>query len=245
MDYDKDFSKMMLDTEYGRAAYFAHRAGPKSLMLVHGLAASSRSWHRLVSFLDPGLSIYMLDMLGHGDSDAPRINYTVDIQIKVLEMLAEKEKVSKPFLFGHSYGGWVCASYAVRGHPLSGLILEDSAGLENFFSETRGTKDREAYKADILSKAKLLTTHAYVIKSMLDDEFSEHQLSSDDLRKITAPTLIIWGAEDSIIKPKFADIFASHINGSRLRLIDGARHTPHFTSAREVSDMINEFIRTH
>ena len=44
------------------------------------------------------------------------------------------------------------------------------------------------------------------------------------LWRITAPTLIVWGADDRFAAPSYADIFAQRIRGARLEKIPDAGH---------------------
>lgn len=241
MDYDKDFNDYFLPTEFGKVHYKHHGGKSASIIFIHGLAGSTRTWLRLAGYLPKEVDTYLIDLLGHGESDAPEIKYTVAIQEGIIRALVEREKLSDVYLFGHSYGGWVSAAYA-RDYGTKGIILEDSAGLDAFYEEVAGSEEREKYKNDTLEKAVTLDARKHVIESILDDEFREGQLKPKDLESIKTPTLIIWGENDAVIGPKFGEIFRKGIKGSRLSVVSGARHTPHFTNAKEVSSLLLDFI---
>ncbi len=241
MDYDKDFREHFLSTRFGRVHYKHHAGKSPGIIFIHGLAGSTRTWLRLVGYLPEELDIYLVDLLGHGESDAPEIKYTVAVQEEIIRTLVEKEKLSGVYLFGHSYGGWVSATYAID-YNTEGIVLEDSAGLDIFYEEAAGSEEREKYKKDILEKALTLDARKHVIESILDDEFREGQLKTKDLARIKAPTLIVWGENDTVIDAKFAKIFQKGIKNSRLSVVSGARHTPHFTNAKEVSLLLLSFM---
>lgn len=58
------------------------------------------------------------------------------------------------------------------------------------------------------------------------------------VKKITAPTLIIWGAEDTRISPEHAYQFHQHIHNSDLRIYPNTGHWPQEENpARTVSDV--------
>lgn len=242
MDYEKDFLESMLKTEYGNIHYKHHRGSSSPIILIHGLAASTKTWSRLVECLPGDLDLYLIDLLGHGKSEAPHVEYTAHMQVEILETLVMKENLDAPYLFGHSYGGWVSALYA-KDYPTKGIVIEDSAGLEEFYNEVKGAESRKRYKRDLLKKALALGAQRHVIESVLDEEFIEGQLEEKDLRLIRTPTLIIWGAEDNIIDVRFSRIFQNEIKGSKLSIIEGARHTPHFTNPAEVANLLLGFIK--
>jgi len=241
MDYDKDFRDLYLSTRYGMIHYKHHPGSSSSMIMIHGLASSTRTWRRLVEHLPEGLDVYLIDLLGHAESDAPEMKYTVNIQVEIVRELVSENRITLPYLFGHSYGGWVSALYA-RDNPTRGVILEDSAGLEQFYSEVRGTEARKKYKEDILKKALALDARRHVIEAVLNDEFLESQLEEKDLKAIGVPVLIIWGSEDNVVDPKYARIFNSEIKNSRLSVIQGAKHTPHYTNSKEVADLLLGFM---
>lgn len=242
MDYETDLRDEYLKTDYGRVHYIQHEGEGKVIVFLHGLAASTRTWTRLVRHLPDNLNIYLIDLLGHGESDKPEIDYTVKIQVDILNLFVESKGLKDYYVFGHSYGGWIATSYALNGYKLKGLILEDSGGLKEFFDEVRGTEPREQYKNEMLKKALTLNADRYVMQSILDDEFSEHLFTPEDLQRIDIPTLIIWGNEDEIINTKFSKVFNENIRGSRLELISDAKHTPHYTHYRKVSDVLLRFM---
>ncbi len=237
-----EFDDRYAETKYGMIHYKFHEGESESLFLIHGLAASTMSWARFVEHLPESYRICMVDLLGHGESEAPRISYSVGMQCEIVNAIIKKEGMKGIFMMGHSYGGWIAASYAGTNKNLSGVILEDAGGLRNFFDEVRGTEKREAYKKDILRKAMALNAKEYVIQSIFEDEFTSSELTEEELSGIKIPTLILWGELDDVINKRFADIFKEEINGSMLRIISGSKHTPHYTNAKEVAELVVRFI---
>ena len=46
------------------------------------------------------------------------------------------------------------------------------------------------------------------------------------LYRVTAPTLLVWGAEDRLVHPAYGDDFVAAIADARLEIVDGAGHLP-------------------
>lgn len=54
------------------------------------------------------------------------------------------------------------------------------------------------------------------------------------MRKITCPTLIVWGLEDQIVNVKYAERFHQDIAGSQLVIYDACGHVPMIEKSEEV-----------
>jgi pimeloyl-ACP methyl ester carboxylesterase len=237
MDYKEDFEEGYLPTRHGNIFYRHHPGTGSSIFFLHGFGANTMVWQKLMQYIDYTFDIYLIDLLGHGRSDAPEINYTISVQCESLLDVISNAKVQNPSIFGHSYGGWVAAYFEYKYHLLKSIILEDPAGISEYFSDMLKTVDKEAYKQKMVMKALNLNSNKeYVLKSIVENDFNEEQLDEAKLSKISKPTLILWGSSDPVINVKYASILAAHINGSRLSIIEGAGHDAHFTHAEKVAD---------
>ena len=64
----------------------------------------------------------------------------------------------------------------------------------------------------------------------------------DELARITAPTLVISGAEDHAIPPVHQEAIAAGIRGARLESIADAAHIPTVQHPPRVNELILEYI---
>jgi pimeloyl-ACP methyl ester carboxylesterase len=62
------------------------------------------------------------------------------------------------------------------------------------------------------------------------------------LHRISAPTLILWGKQDGIVSPVYADEFAARMTNARVELIDGAAHLPQIEQLTAVSQIVSNFL---
>jgi pimeloyl-ACP methyl ester carboxylesterase len=62
------------------------------------------------------------------------------------------------------------------------------------------------------------------------------------LHRIKAPTLIVWGKQDGLSPPVYADEFAQRIRGSRVEMIDNAGHLPQLEQMVTVTELIEHFL---
>jgi len=61
------------------------------------------------------------------------------------------------------------------------------------------------------------------------------------IHRVKAPTLLVWGKEDSLVPPVYADEFTNRLPGARLQMVDGAAHAPHLEQPDAVARMVREF----
>lgn len=244
MDYEKDFEDGYEYTSLG-AIHFKHHPGTKEkIIFLHGIGSNTRAWKKLVGFLPSELDVSLLDLLGHGESDSPQVDYSISAQFQSLREFVALRNNGDSYLFGHSYGAWIAAYYATQPAGCKGIMLEDAAGSKEFFDKQVNEGKEEQYKENLVNLAMMVDGNKeFVIKSIVEAGFREDQLDEKLLSEIHTRTMIIWGAEDKILDKSYAEMFQSRIKGSTLKLIEGAGHDPHYTHAKEVCDLIMQFIR--
>ncbi|MDE1855880.1 MAG: hypothetical protein KGH49_01440, partial [Candidatus Micrarchaeota archaeon] len=71
MDYDTDFIDGFTASSLGMIHYKRHKADGKKFIFLHGIGGTTKVWSRLMQFMPDNLDISLVDLLGHGKSDAP------------------------------------------------------------------------------------------------------------------------------------------------------------------------------
>jgi pimeloyl-ACP methyl ester carboxylesterase len=100
------------------------------LVLIHGVAGSSATWESILPALAQRYTILAPDLLGHGQSDKPRHDYSLGAYANVVRDLMVAFGIDRATIIGHSYGGGVAMQFAYQ-HPsrCERLVLESSGGL--------------------------------------------------------------------------------------------------------------------
>ncbi len=83
------------------------------VILLHGFLGDRTTWYSLLPHLSPPLPCLALDLLGFGQSDKPRLRYTIWHQVMALHGVIQALGLERVALVGHSYGGWVAAAYGL------------------------------------------------------------------------------------------------------------------------------------
>lgn len=97
---------------------------------------------------------------------------------------------------------------------------------------------------EIIDRYYVIANREGNLNSMMSVAISEAISNIENLKKITQPSLILWGKKDRVINPDFAACFHSDIRNSRLTLYDKAGHVVMVEepkkSAKEVKDFLCE-----
>jgi pimeloyl-ACP methyl ester carboxylesterase len=108
------------------------QAGLPGAVLVHGTAAHARWWDHIAPFMAAdGMRVAALSMSGHGDSDW-RDRYSHEQwAAEVMTVAGDAGIGGPPFVIGHSLGGSVAITTAVRyGPSLAGIVVVDTPVYE-------------------------------------------------------------------------------------------------------------------
>jgi len=62
------------------------------------------------------------------------------------------------------------------------------------------------------------------------------------LYRLTMPTLVVWGKQDRLAPPVYANMFAEAIPNARIVLIDEAGHSPHIEAREATAGAVSAFL---
>jgi pimeloyl-ACP methyl ester carboxylesterase len=112
-----------------RRAYRMMGSGP-ALLLIHGIGDNSTSWRPLMPELAERFTVIAPDLLGHGNSDKPRGDYSVGGFANGMRDLLSVLGIQRVTVVGHSLGGGVAAQFAYQ-YPerCERLVLVATGGI--------------------------------------------------------------------------------------------------------------------
>ncbi|MCH6171004.1 alpha/beta fold hydrolase [Pseudonocardia alaniniphila] len=101
------------------------------VVLLHGLASSSRTWSSVLPLLGRHAHVIAPDLLGHGQSAKPRTgDYSLGAYATELRDLLLTLGLDQATIVGHSFGGGVAMQFAHQFPEMTErLVLEASGGL--------------------------------------------------------------------------------------------------------------------
>ncbi len=203
---------------------------------------------------DTGLTGLVYDRLGHGKSDPlPKRRsqyYLHDEALKYLPPLLEAVNIDRPVFIGHSDGGTIALLYAAHfAGKTAGLITE---AAHVFLEDVTIDGIQNAVKMYETGKLKkgLTKYHGDKIDAIfygwantwLSPEFRNWNIV-DELKNITAPSLIIQGQSDEYGTEKQVDTIVNTVQGHAEKLmIPECGHVPHFQAKDLVQEKMMRFI---
>jgi pimeloyl-ACP methyl ester carboxylesterase len=118
-----------LELHGDRVAYRDAGSG-ETVLLIHGMAGSSDTWRAVIPQLAKKYRVVAPDMLGHGQSDKPRGDYSLGAFAVWLRDLLDELGVTRATVVGQSLGGGVAMQFVYQ-HPdyCQRLVLISSGGL--------------------------------------------------------------------------------------------------------------------
>jgi len=219
------------------------------VLLIMGLALSSRAWDRLPQLLARDFHVLVFDNAGTGRSGRRGLVYRMRDLADDAAAVIEASGAPAAHVFGISMGGMVAQELAIR-HPERVRAL--ALGC-TFASWRKGSSPSLGTKLDLLLLNLGLVTPARVSRILVSAEWhAAHPESAlrwleraertalrsataqalaiarhealDRLAKIRAPTLVLTGSADKLVPPANSEVLARDIPGARLLVLRGAGH---------------------
>jgi pimeloyl-ACP methyl ester carboxylesterase len=227
-----------------RISWFEAGSGDP-IVLVHGLGTSGAWWNRTIPALAERHRVLVVDLVGFGRSRGQPVR--LGAAADQLAAWARATGLERAAFVGHSMGGLVVADLAARVPDLvERLILVDAAGLALPQHVTR-------HLANVVRGGGSLPLEVYPIAlgcalqcGPVTIARAAHQILATDLAdrlgRISAPTLVIWGARDRLLTPAFGRRLAAAITGARFETIDGAGHSPMWEQPAEFERRLETFL---
>ncbi|MGZ5365679.1 MAG: alpha/beta fold hydrolase, partial [Mycobacterium sp.] len=104
-------------------------SGP-ALLLIHGVGDNSTTCNSVHAKLSQRFTVIAPDLLGHGESDKPRADYSLAAFANGLRDLLAALGIDRVTLVGHSLGGGIAAQFVYQyPHLVDRLVLVSSGGV--------------------------------------------------------------------------------------------------------------------
>lgn len=228
------------------------------LLLLHGLFGALSNWDGVVKrfsreyrVIIPLLPIYTMPVREAG----------LDALNAFVEDFVRDQEISDLNIIGNSLGGHVGLIYTLANpDKVKRLILTGSSGLfENSMGGSfpkRGSydyiKERVSYTFyDPNTATKELVDEVFettksiqkALRIVAIAKSAQRHNMAGEIPKINAPTLLVWGLNDTITPPYVAHEFDRLIPNTTLRFVDKCCHAPMMERPEEFNEILNQFLR--
>jgi pimeloyl-ACP methyl ester carboxylesterase len=229
--------------------------------------AGGPAWDPFVAALAADHTVYAPDHPGTGDTARDAIHRVPGLWDLVLiyDELLDALGLERVALVGASFGGMVaCEIAAHRRDAISALVLLDPIGLwrddapvaqymimsaqelaSALFHDPQGPAARAALALPT-DDAERAVAMADLVWSMgatgkfvwpIPDKGLARRL-----HRVSAPTLVVWGEEDRLVSPLYAQEFAERLADARVEIVPAAGHLPQLERLDVVAPLVLEFL---
>lgn len=232
----------------GYTLYGARDAADR-IVLVHSLAMDRSFWRPVAERLAGGAAVLTYDCRGHGRSDKPGGDQTVELHADDLADVMDQLAWRRAIVAGASMGGCIALGFAIRHAARArALGLIDTTAWYGADAPKNWEQRAKAARTSGLSSLidfqltrwfgeKFREENPQVVRDCVDiflrndvEAYAQtcRMLGACDLRAglptIKVPTAIVVGEEDYATPPAMAEAMHKAIAGSTLTVLTGARH---------------------
>ena len=245
----------------GTLRYLQQGDAGEPVVLLHGFGGDLNNWLFVAPALAADHIVYALELPGHGGSSKDVGAGDLEFLVDAVQQFLDALKLERVHLVGHSLGGLVAASLALRspGRARS-LTLVASAGLgeeingeylDRFISAGSRRELKPALEllfaesshvtrqlVDDVLKYKRIDGVDAALRSIADQIFGggqQHELIGDRLAELQIPLLVVWGADDRILPAEHARRVPESAD---VHVLDGSGHSPHMEAPGDVNRLM-------
>ncbi len=246
-----------------------------AVIMLHGFGSSLETWEPWAEALSAQYRVIRFDLPGFGlTGPDPERNYSDQRAMAILAALMDRLSIQGACLIGNSLGGKLAWNFAVEypnrvdrlvlispdGFASPGFEYDKKPGLPWLMKLLPYTLPRPMLRMNLgvayADKSKLtdavLTRYQDMMlapgdRAAMLDRMSQVMLQNPEalLRRIQAPTLILWGEQDGMIPFSNAADYVKDIPHARLVALPGLGHVPFEEAPAASLPPVEAFLAEH
>ena len=238
----------------------------KTLVLIHGLGGSTKSWETTVPLLSGHYQVLTWDVRGHGQSDKPEGNYSAELFASDLAALLRTLGIGSAFVLGHSMGGVIALRFALDFPDLCRALIVSSSSAEvnpqatKYWQELVATVLEKGMDAVPFDPTRMFSKGFVERNPEVIEEFARNRPVNEpapyaraalamasynyneELGRIRCPTLIIVGDQDVVTPPGGSVKMSRLIPGAKLIIFKDCGHVWFVEQPDVVSKAVLDFL---
>ena len=235
-------------------------AGPV-IAFSNSLGTDLRIWDDVVARLGSRYRLLTYDKRGHGLSDSPPGEYSLEDHVDDLAGLFDRLGIAKAVICGVSIGGLIARGFASR-HPERTLALVLCDTALKFGDATMWTTRIEAVRRGGMAAIADAVMERWFSPEFIRDRPDDlagwrnlflrndvegyastcATLRSAEAGEVKAPSLVVAGAEDRSTPVETVRDLARAIPGARFEIVPGAGHIPSIEQPDKLAGLIERFL---
>lgn len=216
------------------------------VILIHGLSGSGRWWQKNIRPLSERFHVYIVDLIGFGRSRGKQ-GFVLQEAAAHLTRWMDELELETVHVVGHSLGGVIALDLAaVCPDRVERLVLVEPALIDADLSTIEHVRGflRALWHLPV-SFLPLLVQDAWRAGPVSILQAARELLTTDAvsrLRRIQAPTLVVWGEYDTAVPRDVGRTLVREIPSSRLEVISGAGHNPMWDRSEAFNQIVLNFL---
>jgi len=244
------------------------RRDAPQLVLIHGTAASLRSWDPMVPLLASSHRIIRIDLLGCGESAKPgAASYAITDQAHRVSAALDRLGVDRAIVVGHSSGGLVAAALVEQRPDLvTALALIDTGpNMAAYFADEIAIGPAQwpdltdeqlrqimsnAFSAgyqipqSFVDEARGMNLRVYAATSQAVRAYLDEQALPQRLATLGKPLLVIFGEDDRRWRASSAAEYRA-VPGVTIEMLPGLGHSPNLEDPTRTAVPLLAFTADH
>jgi pimeloyl-ACP methyl ester carboxylesterase len=258
-----------ITTDQGIVHYEVYGRG-RPVILLHGWLGSWGLWQETMTYLGQYYRTYALDFWGFGESGGKVSTYQVDDFILMVDQFMEKLGIISAPLVGHSMGGTVSLSVAMRfpervqkvvviGSPIHGSSLAFMLKLAGYRPNAWMLFNLFPVFRLIMRVASRFICRDPRFPQMMDSDLTKLSLESflisiatlrrtdlrPNLNKVIVPVMGMYGDKDIIVNPRQWQPLSAGVPQAQIERFANAGHFIMLDEPQQFREKLKLFLDTH
>lgn len=244
-----------------RVHYVNYGKGSDAIVLIHGWTMNADNWRDQIPALAERYRVIAIDLPGHGQSDKPKLSYSMDYFARAVEAVMRDAKVKRGVFVGHSMGTPVARQfYRQYAEKTLGIVivdgllraLADKAMMDAMINGFRGPTYRDTVGQMLASmygpilpaeargriSASTASTPQYVLVSAMEG-MADPAIWGPD--KINVPVLAVM-AKNPFFGPDLETLFRGIAPNLEFHMWEGVGHFLMMDRPKEFNELVLKFL---
>ena len=227
-----------------------NQGGEKPLVFLHGWGQNTEMMLPVAKPFIENHEVILIDLPGFGKSGQLDHPYEVSDYVELIHKLLQKLEIKKPTLIGHSYGGKISLLYASKyevdklvlfGSPFQKEIEKESLKLKTLrtLKKIPGINKLEGFAKKHIGSTDYKNASPVMRETLVKTVNLD---ITEEVKKIKAPTLLIWGTADEAVSIDRAYELEKLIPDAGLVVYENATHYAYLENLGQTINVMKSFL---
>jgi 3-oxoadipate enol-lactonase len=242
------------------------------LVMIMGVSSDQSSWKHQINFFKKHYRVITFDNRGSGNSEKPKGTYSTKMMADDTIQLLDYLGIDQAHIMGISMGGMIAQEIAINSpQRVMKVVLANTYACNDKKSNGSTLEMYKAVRYSPRNTGTALTTMAFnrplyrliaILQARIRSRFTGASVKAEikvgfigqigactyhnaleRLPLIKAPTLVISGTQDKVVKPSSSEVLAMMIPNARLVKIENGSHVMNIEMRKVFNQEVLRFLK--